>query len=219
MNNMINFAMTLLSRNPQIANNPTAKNMIEVIQSNDSKRGQEIAENLCSTYGVKKEDAEEGARYGYNPNRYSSGRYAPTGRGTRGYRPYEDLDMIDAWAKDLDDNGMRYRMGFNAGGRSGVKMSDAIRSGGSHMVDPDMYSEHSSNWDSRYGDAYNKYRTSRKHYTESKSAADKLEMDEHANEHINDTIATMKEIYKSADPDMRKRMKENVQKLVSEMIV
>lgn len=49
MNNMINFAMTLLSRNPQIANNPTAKNMIEVIQSNDSKRGQEIAENLCST--------------------------------------------------------------------------------------------------------------------------------------------------------------------------
>lgn len=165
------------------------------------------------------EDAEEGARYGYNPNRYSSGRYAPTGRGTRGYRPYEDLDMIDTWAKDLDDNGMRYRMGFNAGGRSGVKMSDGIRSGGSHMVDPDMYSEHSSNWDSRYGDAYNKYRTSRKHYTESKSAADKLEMDEHANEHINDTIATMKEIYKSADPDMRKRMKENVQKLVSEMIV
>lgn len=127
--------------------------------------------------------------------------------------------MIDTWAKDLDDNGMRYRMGFNAGGRSGVKMSDGIRSGGSHMVDPDMYSEHSSNWDSRYGDAYNKYRTSRKHYTESKSAADKLEMDEHANEHINDTIATMKEIYKSADPDMRKRMKENVQKLVSEMIV
>lgn len=43
MSNMINFAMTLLSRNPQIANNPTAKNMIEVIQSNDSKRGQEIA--------------------------------------------------------------------------------------------------------------------------------------------------------------------------------
>lgn len=105
------------------------------------------------------------------------------------------------------------------GGRSGVKMSDGIRSGGSYMVDPDMYSEHSSNWDSRYGDAYNKYRASRKHYTESKSAADKLEMDEHANEHINDTIATMKEIYKSADPDMRKRMKENVQKLVSEMIV
>lgn len=160
-----------------------------------------------------------GSNCGCNPNRYSSGRYAPTGRGTRGYRPYEDLDMIDAWAKDLDDNGMRYRMGFNAGGRSGVKISDGIRSGGSHMVDPDMYSEHSSNWDSRYGDAYNKYRTSRKHYTESKSAADKLEMDEHANEHINDTIATMKEIYKSADPDMRKRMKENVQKLVSEMIV
>lgn len=66
MSNMINFAMTLLSRNPQIANNPTAKNMIEVIQSNDSKRGQEIAENLCSTYGVKKEDAISQAKQFFN---------------------------------------------------------------------------------------------------------------------------------------------------------
>lgn len=167
---------------------------------------------------VEAMDDVQNDRFGYNPNRYSTGRYAPTGRGVRGYRPYEDLDMIDAWAKDLDDMGTRYRMGYNAGGRSGVKMSDGTRSGGDSMIDPDMYQEHYGR-DSRYGDAYNKYRSSRKHYTETKSAADKMEMDEHANEHINDTIATMKEIYKSADPDMRKRMKENIQKLVSEMIV
>lgn len=66
MNNITNFAMTLLSRNPQIANNPTAKNMIDVIQSGDSKKGQEIAQNLCDTYGVRKEDVINQAKQFFN---------------------------------------------------------------------------------------------------------------------------------------------------------
>lgn len=66
MNDITNFAMTLLSRNPQIANNPTAKNMIDVIQSGDSKKGQEIAQNLCDTYGVSKEDAIGRAKQFFN---------------------------------------------------------------------------------------------------------------------------------------------------------
>lgn len=66
MNNIINFAMALLSQNPQIANNPTAKNMIDVIQSGDSKKGQEIAENLCNTYGMKKEDVISKAKQFFN---------------------------------------------------------------------------------------------------------------------------------------------------------
>lgn len=66
MNDITNFAMTLLSRNPQIANNPTAKNMIDVIQSGDSKKGQEIAQNLCDTYGVRKEDAINQAKQFFN---------------------------------------------------------------------------------------------------------------------------------------------------------
>lgn len=63
MNNpILNLAMTMISNNPQIANNPQAKSMIEVIQSGDAERGQQIAENLCNTYGVSKEDAVKQAK-------------------------------------------------------------------------------------------------------------------------------------------------------------
>lgn len=56
-NPILNLAMAMISNNPQIANNPQAKSMIEVIQSGDAERGRQIAENLCNTYGVSKEDA------------------------------------------------------------------------------------------------------------------------------------------------------------------
>lgn len=63
MNNpILNLAMTMISNNPQIANNPQAKSMIEVIQNGDAERGQQIAENLCNTYGVSKEDAVKQAK-------------------------------------------------------------------------------------------------------------------------------------------------------------
>lgn len=63
MNNpILNLAMTMISNNPQIANNPQAKSMIEVIQSGNAERGQQIAENLCNTYGVSKEDAVKQAK-------------------------------------------------------------------------------------------------------------------------------------------------------------
>lgn len=61
-NPILNLAMTMISNNPQIANNPQAKSMIEVIQSGDAERGQQIAENLCNTYGVSKEDAVKQAK-------------------------------------------------------------------------------------------------------------------------------------------------------------
>ena len=51
------MAMKILKENPNIANNPNAQNMISVIQSGDDKKGQEIAENICKSMGVNKEDA------------------------------------------------------------------------------------------------------------------------------------------------------------------
>lgn len=39
------MAMKILKENPNIANNPNAQSMINVIQSGDEKKGQEIAEN------------------------------------------------------------------------------------------------------------------------------------------------------------------------------
>lgn len=55
--NPMQFALNMIRQNPQIANNPRAQEMIKVIQNGDSARGQQLAENLCKTYGVTKEQA------------------------------------------------------------------------------------------------------------------------------------------------------------------
>lgn len=57
----MNVANTLLqgliANNPAIANNPNAQNYLNVIQNNDQTKGEEIANNLCQTMGVTKEQA------------------------------------------------------------------------------------------------------------------------------------------------------------------
>lgn len=55
--NMIQFAMNLINRNPQVANNPMAQELIGVIQNGSEQQGETIAENLCKSYGVTKEQA------------------------------------------------------------------------------------------------------------------------------------------------------------------
>lgn len=55
--NLQQLVMNLIRNNPNVANNPQAQEMLKVIQNGDSQRGQMIAENLCKTYGITKEDA------------------------------------------------------------------------------------------------------------------------------------------------------------------
>jgi hypothetical protein len=62
MFDMRSFALNLLSQNPNVRANPQMQEMLNVIQSGDSVRGQQIAENLCNTYGVSKENAIANAR-------------------------------------------------------------------------------------------------------------------------------------------------------------
>lgn len=146
----------------------------------------------------------EEPRYGYNANRSATtGRYTTPGRGSRGggrmgFVPsmmYPDMD----WDEKYDGRSPEY-------GRS----SDA--SGywpGRGTMEGDV--------DRRYGDAYNKYKMTRRHYTESRSEADKKEMKRHAEEHLNDTIATVKDIWEDADPTLKQKMKEDLTKLIGEM--
>lgn len=61
-----NMALNLLSQNPSISNNPNAQEFINVIRSGDSARGEQIAQNLCNTYGVSKEDAVKNAKSFFN---------------------------------------------------------------------------------------------------------------------------------------------------------
>lgn len=56
-NNLMGFALDMIQHNPALQNNPNAREMIDVIKSGDVDRGQQIARNLCNTYGVKPEDA------------------------------------------------------------------------------------------------------------------------------------------------------------------
>ena len=61
-NNIMGLALDIIQKNPALANNPNAREMIEVIRNGDAAKGQQIAKNLCDTYGVKPEDAISQAR-------------------------------------------------------------------------------------------------------------------------------------------------------------
>lgn len=65
-NSLVDFAMKMIRSNPRVANNPRAQDMISVIQNGDSERGEKIAENLCQTYGVTKEQALTDAKKFFN---------------------------------------------------------------------------------------------------------------------------------------------------------
>lgn len=65
-NTMMDFALNLIQQNPALQNNPNAKEMIEVIRSGDTAKGEQIASNLCKTYGVDKNQAVQQARSFFN---------------------------------------------------------------------------------------------------------------------------------------------------------
>ena len=56
------FALNLIGNNPAIANNPNAQQMIQTIQSGDNAKIEQLARNLCDSYGVSPEDAASQAR-------------------------------------------------------------------------------------------------------------------------------------------------------------
>ena len=53
--------------------------------------------------------------------------------------------------------------------------------------------------------------------TETKSPEKKREMEEHAEHHMNEAVATFKEIWREADPELRQKMKTDLTKLMGEM--
>lgn len=62
MMNPMQYAMNMIQQNPQIMNNPMAQNYISVIQSGDAQRGQQLAENICKSYGMTPQQALQKAR-------------------------------------------------------------------------------------------------------------------------------------------------------------
>lgn len=171
----------------------------------------------------------ESVNMGYNRNRYkSSGRYAPSGMGTRmGFMP-PNVPYLEYDGEMYPEDYMKEAMMGYSDGRGGSNTNRSSNSSNNQgqnnqswnsnmgyngmMMDPRRENE-----DPRYGKAYNEYKYRRRHYTETKSPEDKKEMDTHAEEHIRDTIATVRDIWGDADPILKKRMKEDFTKLLSEM--
>lgn len=138
--------------------------------------------------------SEHSSRYGYDNWRFTSGRFAPKGHGHyAGYKMDEDV--------------------------YGDEYSDLYGYTPSRMIG-DMGHNNPTDYragNDRYGRAYKEWDTSRRHYTESKSVEDKDEMDRHAKEHLMDTAASIREMWKHGDPELKKEIKKQMTALVGEM--
>lgn len=49
--------VNMIKANPAIADNPQAQAYLDVLESGDAEKGEELANNLLSTYGMTKEQA------------------------------------------------------------------------------------------------------------------------------------------------------------------
>lgn len=186
---------------------------------------QEAEKNMkeAEYYEAVKEAMEEygeNPRMGY-PRRNSRGQYSSRGRS--GYP--DQYYMQEAEGGRSGGSGSSGNSGNSGGNRGGS-------GGGRSGYTPEMYNpndnmmlmshmqhqEDREDWeDPRYSRPFNKYRRAKRHFTETHSAKDQQEMKDSANEHVMESIATLREIWDSADPDMRKRMKTDMTKLVGDM--
>lgn len=165
-------------------------------------------------------DYDSDDRMGYNRNRYASGRYAPSGTGNRtmGYmmpiypsskrdpyffNPIEEPIM--GYDKDMD--GRSRNDSSNSSGRSNWR-NDQNNSYG-YPYGHDMR-------DFQYGKSLREYEDARRHYTESKSLEDKSHMDKKAMEHVNHSMMTLREIWKNADPTVKKEVSSSIASLAAE---
>lgn len=132
--------------------------------------------------------------------------------------PYEGAHMRMGYPKRSTSNSSRSNRGNTTRSRDSMGRYTSGRSG-YDKPDYDRYDDDDMDWDPRYGQAYNDYKLAQRHYTESHTQADKDTMNKKANEHIADTVNTIRDMWKDADPALRKRMKSDFSSLLNEMNV
>lgn len=59
------FALNMISKNPSIANNPNAQEMINAIKNGDDATGAKIADNILKTNGLTREQGLSQAASGF----------------------------------------------------------------------------------------------------------------------------------------------------------
>lgn len=152
------------------------------------------------------EEMDEVGRMGYDNRRYSSGKFAPKGKGRyvghgsnlrMGYpwphnmRPYDPLPFFED--EDMHDMSRDYRMGYPIN---------------------DIYRDFTEMKPSEKGRLYDEYQMARKHYTSSHDEKDHRDMDDKIIEHTMEASETMGEMWRDASPETRKQMKMSLGKLL-----
>lgn len=62
LSNLLAPALQQIKSNSQFKDNPMAQGMLDVIESGDAKKGEQMALNLCETMGVTPEKAIKQAK-------------------------------------------------------------------------------------------------------------------------------------------------------------
>lgn len=68
-----------------------------------------------------------------------------------------------------------------------------------------------------YSQPFEDFRMAKRNYTQSGSESDKKRMHDHANEHIMNSVDSIREMWKDADPELKHRIKNDMSSLVNEM--
>lgn len=66
---------------------------------------------------------------------------------------------------------------------------------------------------------YHEYDKARKHYHETKDANEKMKMEHHADQYIHDVSDSIRDMWNDATPEMKKKIKGDMSKLLAEMAV
>ena len=148
----------------------------------------------------------------------------------------QEADYYEAVVQAMEENGMmesermgynpnRNRMGQYSDGRAGNRNSDSGSNSRRGYSPNRMYSrmmpgDDRDEWgddDPRYSEAFNRFRKAKRYYTKSHSEEDKQRMKDASNEHMMETMSTIREMWDDADPDLRARMKTDLTNLVTNL--
>ena len=190
-----------------------------------------VKEAICADKEYREVEAmdEEEKMYGrmgYR-GRAANGRFVHrSGRGrSAGYTPYPYLHMME---DDMDEYGMYdempypmngYRMGYTDGNRGG-NMGNSSSSGsysGNYGGGNSRSCYEGMRQPSRYGESYDRYKDSRRHYTENPTPEHQKKMKDDADDVFDDIEELAKKIYSDADANDKAKFKQKMTQLVQNM--
>lgn len=165
-------------------------------------------------------------RMGYR-GRARNGRFVHRpGRGrSAGYTPYPYLHMMEDGMDDYDIYDEMpypmtgYRMGYTDGNRGG-NMGNSSSSGsysGNYGGGNSRSGYEGMRQPSRYGESYDRYKDSRRHYTENPTPEYQQKMKENADDVFDDIEELAKKMYSEADANDKAKFKQKMTQLVQNM--